>query len=225
MNSESYTQPERKFIYCKILSTCCIVAGLWSISADSAISSTEIHQNTVFIKQRDVILTSDAWTLIVNLDFNPYEQTIGKLRDDLSYIQKFKTPLAPVHELNYIECVLQKLEDDIDAFREMLPRLDKRFAVLSAVGSMLKLAFGTATLLDVETLHETVDEMHRTEGNIIHSVNRQMTYLKTLDSAVKFNTEAVETLSEKVKNMILDSDKWKDETDLAINWLNYTIFN
>ena len=99
VSSESYTQPERKFIYCKILSICYIVAGLWCISADSAISSTEIHQNTVFIKQRDVILTSDAWTLIVDLDFNPYEQTIAKLRDDLLYIQRFKTPLAPVHEL------------------------------------------------------------------------------------------------------------------------------
>ena len=53
-------------------------------------------------------------------------------------------------------------------------------------------------MLGVEELHETVDKMHRTEGDIIHSVNHQMTYLKTLDSAVKFITEAVETLFEKV---------------------------
>jgi len=53
-------------------------------------------------------------------------------------------------------------------------------------------------VLGVEELHETVDKMHRTEGDIIHSVNHQMTYLKTLDSAVKFITEAVETLFEKV---------------------------
>jgi hypothetical protein len=49
--------------------------------------------------------------------------------------------------------------------------------------------------------------------------------LKTLDSAVKFSTEAVETLSEKVKVIMLDSNKWKDETDMAIHWLNYNIFN
>lgn len=163
--------------------------------------------------------------MVVNVDFSPYEQTIAKLRDDLLYIQKFKTPLAPVHELNHIEYVLQKLESEINAFREMLPRLDKRRAVLGAVGSMLKWAFGTATLLDVEELHKTVDKMHRTEGDIVHSINHQITYLKTLDSAVKFNTEAVETLSEKVKVIMLDSNKWKDETDIAIHWLNYTIFN
>jgi len=42
-----------------------------------------------------------------------------------------------------------------------------------------------------------------------------MIYLKYLDSAVKFNTEAVETLSEKVKDIMLESNKWKDETDIA----------
>jgi hypothetical protein len=46
--------------------------------------------------------------------------------------------------------------------------------------------------------------MHRTEGNIIHSVNHQITCVKALDSAVKFNTEAVETLSEKVKAIMLN---------------------
>jgi hypothetical protein len=80
-------------------------------------------------------------------------------------------------------------------------------------------------LLDVEKLHRTVDEMYRTEGDIIHSVNHQMTYLKSLDSAVKFNTEAVETLSNKVKAIMIDSNKWKDETDIAIRWLNYIIYN
>jgi len=60
--------------------------------------------------------------------------------------------------------------------------------------------------------NKTVDKMHRTEGDIVHSVNHQMTYLRTLDSAVTFNTVAVETLSDKVKDM-LDSNKWNDETD------------
>ena len=80
-------------------------------------------------------------------------------------------------------------------------------------------------MLDVEVLHKTVDKLHRTEVDIVQSVNHQMTYLKTLDSAVKFNTEAVETLSERVKDIMLDSNKWKDETDIAIHRLNYTLYN
>jgi hypothetical protein len=75
------------------------------------------------------------------------------------------------------------LEDEITAFKEMLPRLDNRRAVLSAAGSKLKWFFGTSTLSDVEEQYKTVDHTHRTEGEIIHSVNHRMTYLKTLDSA------------------------------------------
>ena len=85
--------------------------------------------------------TGFAWTVIINLDFITYEQTIVKLRDDLFYRQEFKTPVAPVNELNHIEYVLQKLEEEINVFREMLPRLDKRRAALSAVGSVLKCFF------------------------------------------------------------------------------------
>ena len=44
-------------------------------------------------------------------------------------------------------------------------------------------------------------------------------------TAVKFNTEAVETLSERVKAIMLDSNKWKVETDITIHWLNYTLYN
>jgi hypothetical protein len=60
---------------------------------------------TVFVKQRDVILTNDAWSVIVNLDFSPYEQAIAKLNDDLLYMQTFKTPLALVYEMNHIEYI------------------------------------------------------------------------------------------------------------------------
>jgi hypothetical protein len=89
--------------------------------------------------------------------------------------RNLKLHWPPVHELNHIGYVLQKLEEEINDFREMLPRPDKRRAVLRAVGSMLKWFSGTATLKDVEELHRTVDKMHRTEGNIIHSVNHQVT--------------------------------------------------
>jgi hypothetical protein len=109
---------------------------------------------------------NDVWTVIVNLDFSSYEQAITKLRNDLLYIQKFNISLAPIYELNHIGNVLQKLEEELNDFREILSRPDKRRAVLSAVGSMFKWVFRTATLVYVEELHRTIDKMHRTEGNI-----------------------------------------------------------
>jgi hypothetical protein len=49
--------------------------------------------------------------------------------------------------------------------------------------------------------------------------------LKPVGSAVKFNRETVETLSEKVKTNMLDLNKWKDKTVVVIHYLNYTIHN
>jgi len=43
-------------------------------------------------------------------------QTVAKLKDDSLYMQKFEMPLAPVYEMNRIEYILQKLEDEITAF-------------------------------------------------------------------------------------------------------------
>jgi hypothetical protein len=60
------------------VNTCYVFAVLRNISADSAIPNMAIHQNKIFIKQRDVILINDAWTVIVNLDFRPYEQKLQR---------------------------------------------------------------------------------------------------------------------------------------------------
>jgi hypothetical protein len=117
----------------------------------------EIHKNMVFIKQR-YMMKNDAWKVIVNLHFSPYNHTISKLRNDLFKYRIFKTPLVSVHELDNIEDVLEKLEEQLNAFTEMLPRLDKRRVVLNAVCSMLKWIFVTSTLLDVEELYNTVSQ-------------------------------------------------------------------
>ena len=153
----------------------------------------EIRQNTVFITQKEVILKNDARAMVVNLNLSHSEETIAKLRGNLFHIQKSKTPLTPVHELNHTEHIL-----------EMVPRLDSRNDALSADSSMLIWFFGTATLLDLGELLKTVAQLHRNDGEIIHSVTHKMIYLKTLDSADKFNTEVVEILSEKVKAIMLN---------------------
>jgi hypothetical protein len=77
---------------------------------------------TAIFKQRDVMLTNDACSVIVNLDFSPYELTISKLKDFLMYMQKFKTPLAPVYEMNHTEYILQKFEGEITAFNTVQPK-------------------------------------------------------------------------------------------------------
>ena len=102
---------------CKYLNICYIAAELGNISADIAISNMEIHQNTGFMRHRDVIWTNGACSVIVNLDFSPYEQTIAKLMVYLFHIQEYKTSLAPVHEL----CDPLATSHEMDRLRPAVP--------------------------------------------------------------------------------------------------------
>jgi hypothetical protein len=54
----------------------------------------------------------------------------------------------------------------INNFREMLPRPDKRRALLIAVGSMLKCVFVTATFVDVKELHSTEKKCTELKGTL-----------------------------------------------------------
>jgi len=46
-----------------------------------------------------------------------------------------------------------------------------------------------------------------------------------LDHLSKFNTKAVEVLSQQVKTITLDSNLWKDRVEVTIHWLNATLYN
>jgi hypothetical protein len=48
-------------------------------------------------------------------------------------------------------------------------------------GTILKTLFGTATLSDLNQLHGTIDELKSKEGDIVHSLANQLTYVKGLN--------------------------------------------
>jgi hypothetical protein len=94
--------------------------------AGKEISITRIENNTIFIKQKEVILTSDEWKIVINLDLDTYEEIIARLRLELNHIYKAKTKFAPINELLQVENLLKKLEDAVKSFREILPRVEAK---------------------------------------------------------------------------------------------------
>jgi hypothetical protein len=145
-----------------------------------------------------VILTNDVWKIVVNLDLIPYEEALINFRGDLHHILKFKSQFAPTNELVQTENLLNGLEQGIEAFKSILPRMDDRQALLNVAGSFFKILFGTATVMDLEKLHNSVEELHERQEKLVHDVDNRMTYSKTLDASVKFNMQAISALSEKV---------------------------
>jgi hypothetical protein len=50
-------------------------------------------------------------------------------------------------------------------------------------------------------------------------------FWKNIGSEVKFDTQAVATLSEKVKRVMTDSQTWMNQSKIILHWLNSTMCN
>jgi hypothetical protein len=69
-----------------------------------------------------------------------------------------------------VEIQLKLLEAKLDHLKEFLPKAEIRRGLINVGGSVLKALFGIATMMDLDKLHSTVDELHRKDYLIVHSL-------------------------------------------------------
>jgi hypothetical protein len=103
--------------------------------------------------------------------------------------------------------------------------MNRKRGILNIAGTALKVLFGTATEHDVKTVQNAMLTVNEKQENLMHFVNEQTTYLKSLRETAQFNSKSVGVLADKVKSLMLDSQRWLEKTDLAVHLLNVTIFN
>jgi len=89
----------------------------------------------------------------------------------------------------------------------------------------LKSAFGTATIHDINLLHETLNGLQSITSGCVHSLSNQITYVKKSDTVTRVNKIAIANLSNIVKNDIIQSHRRLQEIARDILWLNVTLFN
>jgi hypothetical protein len=90
---------------------------------------------------------------------------------------------------------LNTLEQKLHDFYQILPKLHSRRGLIDFGGTILRTLFGTATLTDIHSLHETLDELKSRDSDIAHSLSSQISYIKDLDSTVKINAAGIANLS------------------------------
>jgi hypothetical protein len=104
--------------------------------------------------------------------------------------------------------------------KEFLPRAAPRRGLINAGGSLLKVLFGVSTVADIESLRSTVDKLHRKEDTIVHSLNQQVTYLKQLDESVKFNSQAIGSLTNALKSVAFSAKEGLQDVASKLAWYN-----
>jgi hypothetical protein len=73
--------------------------------------------------------------------------------------------------------------------------------------------FGTATLADLNKLHNTLDELKDKNSDIVHSLSNQVTYMKKLDTVTGINSQATANLTTVSKdNLVHSHEEFKNIT-------------
>jgi mannitol-specific phosphotransferase system IIBC component len=172
-----------------------------------------LNQSVIFSKHTGIILTNDAWRVAIDLDSSQYKEIISALKGDLLLVESQKKEFTPVSELHQVESLLDTLEFKLSDFYQILPKLDSRRGLINLGGTILKTLFGTATVTDINLLHETIDKLKSNNADISHSLTDQITYIKKLDAANKINSNAIANLSDIVK-------KWCNTISLSFSAIN-----
>jgi len=161
----------------------------------------------VFIKDTDILLSGDKWTIAVNIALDDYVILIENMKLVLDTvrqkIQVYKNPRLysfDIHweEISRLDGMIRKLEMDLMGFRRILfeeteetlvgnPRdedvRDKR-GLINVLGYGLKYLFGTADAKDVKRLTKVCDDLHAFKSKMVHAAEQQLTYIRTLDEMI-----------------------------------------
>ena len=89
----------------------------------------------------------------------------------------------------------------------------------------MRTLFGVATVYDLNSLHEALDELQLTQKDIVHSTIQQVTYIKKLDTVTSVTSQAIANLSGILKDVMIKSDDKFKQITRDILWLNVTKYN
>jgi hypothetical protein len=81
----------------------------------------------------------------------------------------------------------------------------KKRGLVNIGGEALKFLFGIATTQQLQELHTTVESIKEREGDVIHAVQKRLTYLKSVDEAVSHNSVGLAAITRTLKNVIINA--------------------
>jgi hypothetical protein len=172
------------------------------------------------MKDRDILLTGEKWTLTVNIALDDCVNLIQGMRFILAQVQRnvdiYRSPNSKglgIHweEIKRLHKITDELETDLLSVSKLLSdevpfgnnkeeMQRPQRGLMNLFGYELKYLFGTADVRDVKRLDEVCDHLQSFQIKEVHATERQMTYLHTLDDATIANAEAALDLGKALRD-------------------------
>jgi len=196
-----------------------------SVSTTSAVAAEPfmepLNQSVLFLKDKDIVLSSDAWHVALGLNVSTFEDVLSTIKSHLSVILLKKQDFAPISKLRQVETLLDNIETRIYEFKQLFPKTETRRSLMNFGGTVLRALFGTATVRDLHRLHEALGKLRDKNSEVVHS--KQVTYIRNLNYVTNLNTEALVNLSTIVKDNVVQPHGRFQDVSKDIAWLNDTL--
>jgi hypothetical protein len=134
---------------------------------------------------------------------SPYEIAINIVRNELTELTNTTRYPAQVVEVQQIHVALETLEGRLQTLRYFSPKPEQKPGLLDVGGKVLQVLFGVSTMQDLQRITSAVDMLETKQQEVSHSLDHQVTYLKQLDTTVRFDHAALGNLSAIVKDFAL----------------------
>jgi hypothetical protein len=131
---------------------------------------TPIEGPVAFLKKYEAVFSNDRWSVFVSYDLDQFEAAISTVTITLREVKELSKNSTSIGEFTQLEEALRSLSDRMGSVKKYLPRSLRKQGLFDVGGSALKLCFGLATNLDLSTLNETVDELHKRQESVAHLV-------------------------------------------------------
>jgi len=182
-----------------------------------------LNHGVAFVKERDIVLTNGNWHLAIDLDTTTYLEVVAIVREDLLQVERQRREFTADADLKQIENLVGTLERKINDIQQLFPRMDSRRGLFNVGGVLLKSLFGVATNVDTHKLHESLNGLKDDYNDVIHSMSKQLTYIRKFDTLTELNAVSIANLSSVVKDFAKQSHDNFQQVTRDILWLNATL--
>ena len=190
----------------------------------------KLNKGLIFVKDRDVLLTGDKWSIVLEVAVDDYVQMIQEMKKVMSTIgvsidQLFTTEERAANnrhidiererkiytpEIARMNQLIRDIEVEVESFQALLPKAvnttvpggRKKRGLINIIGYVMKYLFGTMDHHDMETMNRFIDTMKVFATQVTHTTDQQLTYIQRLNDKVIGNTRNIVSMAKTLERYI-----------------------
>jgi hypothetical protein len=191
----------------------------------------------VFLQDRELLVTGNYWYVVINFDVQWYQGTLQVIEEVFKHLEWSRnhrgqqSNLVDWEEVDHAHAAVNNVNQELSTLAKLLPTAKDedsnhrgRRGLINVGGDVLKFLFGVATTQQMQELHTTVEHIKTRDGEVIHAIQKQLTYLKSIDEAISENAIGLATVARVLKRVITNALAYQRKFEDAVQNLETLVY-